>query len=271
MPTPSATRPFRASHVPLLAVFVLLAGCQTERTEESTVVELGIHRTRFVVPPDWLHADHGREQLFENRMARVTLADLGDASPEGFAETLREARSLFRHHQWEDARALLDGTDPRRFFPEETRWDEIEPHWKQVRHIRRREGVGENEIGAGGIPLSVVWDVEAAYHDLLVAVSSLSPLDLESLTRRALIGLRHDALRDIASERATSISGKPAIVIKTWDRLSHNGQRLHLFILSEGRLLCLKTGLGDFATLEPAFDAIRASLSLEPAQGSSGT
>jgi len=217
-----------------------------------------------------MHIDHGREQIFEKGMASLDLSDLGVASPEGFAETLRDSRSLFRDHQWEDARALLDRVDPRLFFAEEARWKSIEPHWKRIRTIRRRAGFGDAKIGAGGIPSSVVWDVEAAYHDLLVAVGALPSLDLETLARRSLEARNRHQLRDIASAEATSISGRPAMTIKTWDRLSHGAARLSLFILSEGRLLRLDTGLGPFDELEGAFESVRASLALESSQGNGG-
>lgn len=259
------------THVGLVAL-AILAGCRPAPAPPPVEVDLGIHhRARFAVPTGWVHFDHGRTQIFENGIDRLELSDIGVASPEGLAEALRSSRSLFRDHQWEDARALLDRVDPRRFFPEEARWKRVEPHWKKVRTIRRREGFGDQRIGAGGISRSVVWDVEAAYHDLLVAVSALPDLDLDTLARRSLEARNRDSLRDIASEEATSISGRPATVIKTWDRLSHSAVKLRMFVLSEGRLVRLETGLGDIDELEDAFELVRTSLELEPTQGGGGT
>jgi hypothetical protein len=225
-----------------------------------------VHRIRFRVPDGWLHADHGREQRFENGMNQISLADLGPATPDGFARTLREAQTLFERNQWEDARTLLDASNPRRFFASQARWRSVEDAWKMVTRIRRDETEGAN----GAVGADVDWEVRGAFHDLLIQVSALPQPDLESLATSELHALGHDSLRDIASQEAMAISGRAAIRIETWDRLSHRGRRSHLFVLSKGRLLCLRTELGREELLAAAFDGLVKSLEIEFDHGTEG-
>jgi len=248
---------------------MLLLGVACELTPSPapppTEARVGVHRVRFHVPPDgWLHVNHGLEQRFENETAHISFADIGPATPEGFAETLREARRLFDQNQWEDARTLLVATDPRRFFTSQARWESVKGLWGSVTRIRRKQGDG----APGAIDGDVAWKVNGAFHDLLVQVSSLRQPDLMTLSMSALTEFRHDSMRDIASQEAMAISGRPALRIDTWDRLSHRGRASHVFIESEGRLLCLKTESGQIAILAPAFESILSSLEVEPDQGS---
>lgn len=249
----------------LAALLLVAVACSPEVTpppqQSPTIVDLGTHRIGFVVPPGWLHSDHGMEQLFEQGMAHIRLVDLGPATPEGFAETLREALGLFEQNQWEDARTLLVSTNPRRFFASEKRWKSLQADWKSVTWVRRDEAL----VGAlGSVDGEVDWEVRGAFHDLLAQVSALRRPNLSELAENALVELGHDAQRSIASEEALSISGKPALRIETWDRLSHLGRQSHLFVLSEGRLLCLWTQLGSMETVDPAFESLVTSLTIEP-------
>jgi hypothetical protein len=251
---------------PTLAALLLVAvACTPEIAppprQSPTIVDVGIHRIGFMVPPGWLHADHGMEQLFEQGMAHIRLVELGPATPDGFAETLRKALELFEQNQWEDARTLLVSTNPRRFFASEKRWKSVQADWKSITWIRREKASGD---ALGTVDGEVDWEVRGAFHDLLVQVSALRRPDLSEIAEDALFELGHDAQRSIASEEAVAISGKPALRIETWDRLSHLGRQSYLFVLSEGRLLCLWTQLGSMETVDPAFESLVASLTIEP-------
>jgi hypothetical protein len=260
----------------LAALLLVAVACTPEATppprQLPTIVDVGIHRIGFVVPPGWLHADHGMEQLFEQGMAHIRLDDLGPVTPEGFAETLREALGLFEQNQWEDARTLLVSTNPRRFFASEKRWKSVQADWKSITWIRREEAL----VGSlGPVDGEVDWEVRGAFHNLLVQVSALRRPDLSELAENALFELGHGAQRSIASEEAFAVSGKPALRIETWDRLSHLGRQSYLFVLSEGRLLCLWTQLGSMETVDPAFESLVTSLTIEPphvaGEGDAGT
>lgn len=256
-----------SSRLPFVVIMVFVAiGCRPADHSTTTTVDLDRHRATFVVPSGWLHIDHGREQIFEKETARISIADLGPATPGGFRETLEEARDLFRDNQWEDARSLLIASNPRSFFPKTEQWNAMKDPWRIVTNIRRRKG--ENVLG--DVSMEVSWEVENGFHDLLVAVGTMESPSLETLSLHALEELGYDSLRGIASQEATAISGRSARLIDTWDRLSHTGRRRFLFISSDGRLLCMHTKAGFFEVTEPAFESLRESLSLAATQGSGG-
>lgn len=236
-----------------------IAACDPEpQPPVSIEVEVGVHLVTFEIPPGWHHVDHGREQHFELETAKISLVDGGPVTTSGFAEIIRRARELFRANQWDDARALLDTTDPRRFFSSELRWKSVRDDWKQIINIRRDRGAGEST----GVSADVEWDVESAFTQLLAEVSALRDPDLERVAIRALDDFGHDEMRSIAFKEALAVSGMPAIRIDTWDRLSHRDQRHHLLIANAGHLLVLRTGLGPARDLEEGFDALVATLAL---------
>ena len=171
-----------------------------------------------------------------------------------------------RLNQWEDARTLLMASNPRHFFASERRWKAIADEWKTVTWIRRVKDVD----GRGRVDGEVDWAVRGAFHDLLVQTSALDTPPLEELAERALVDMGHDAQRSIASREAMAVSGHPALRIETWDRLSHRGRKSHLFVLANRRLLCLRTEIGLVDDLAPAFEALAASLAIDPGQGAEG-
>lgn len=249
------------------AVVLALVACESEAPRALPIdAMIGPHHVRFEVPRGWLHIDHGREHIFERETARISLADFGPTTASGFAEIIRSARDLFRRNQWEDARTLLDGVDPRRFFASEQRWRSVKGDWKQITRIRRDQDAGQS----GLISAEVEWDVEAAFAQLLAEIAALRDPDLESIANRALAELGHGELRGIERTEAIAVSGRSAFRIDTWDRLSHRGRRSYLFIENEGHLLVLTTEMGPATDLEAGFESLAASLSLVDDHGSEG-
>jgi hypothetical protein len=80
-------------------LWLALAACHESTPEPPVEVDLGSQRASFRVPPGWLHMDHGAIQRFERQTAQISFSDLGPATPEGFADLLREARDLFDRNQ----------------------------------------------------------------------------------------------------------------------------------------------------------------------------
>jgi hypothetical protein len=254
------------SGISLLPLLLLLA-CEREAPEPATrEVDVGVHRVRFVVPVGWLHVDHGREQRLQRGSAQVVLADLGPVTPRGFADRLVEARMLFRRGQWEDARTLLVWMDLRSLFPSEARWRSIQEDWKRVTRIRRRDEPGDEPADA--VDPDVAQEVESSFSALLFEIEVMPRRDLETLALQALEKLGHDSMRSIAGTEAVAVSGRPAIRIETWDRLSHRTRRSHLFVENEGHLLGLRMAFGSDVELESAFEALAESLTLPTDQGS---
>jgi len=248
-----------------IALVTGIVACEPEAPPRAGIeVDIGVHVVAFEIPRDWHHVDHGREQLFELETAQISLADFGPMTAKGFAEIIRRARELFRSNQWEDARTLLMTTDPRRFFSSEVRWKSVRDEWKQITHIRRDEEAGESV----GVSADVEWQVEGAFTQLLAEVNALRDPDFETVALRALEDIGHDEMRAIARTEAFALSGRPAMRIDTWDRLSHRGRRQHLFIANAGHLLVLRTEMGPANVLEAGFEELASSLVLAHDQGS---
>jgi hypothetical protein len=68
--------------------------------------------------------------------------------------------------------------------------------------------------------------------------------------------------RAVASEQAVVIDGRDAVILQSWDKLSHANRRNYLFVLNRGNLLVVRTELGDFSELEPAFRGLVDSLEI---------
>jgi hypothetical protein len=90
-------------------------------------------------------------------------------------------------------------------------------------------------------------------------MDSLGPT-LESGSKRALVELREAERRDVASRRFFEVGGRSAVTIDTWDHLSHQWRKRFVFVDDGGRYLAMYTMLGQFETMETAFDSLVTSL-----------
>lgn len=233
----------------LLGSLLFAGACSTSPTEpESLALNIGVHRVQLIVPPGWQHIDHGREHRFEHGQSRVSLADMGPATRDAFLREIDHARDLFRRGQQEDARALLSELRPRPLFPSEQRWSTFQAAWREIRRKNR-----------AGRPLDAET-VERSYAEVLAEIDSLPQPDMGTLAEAALESLGHDERYDIALEEARAIDGHEALLVDTWDRLSHDHRRRHLFVLDEGNLLVARMEMGRFEEMAAAFDALVASI-----------
>lgn len=235
-----------AAQVALLSGLLLAIGCAPDPPPAPKPLTVGVHEVELVVPPGWQHYDHGRQQRFEHGIEQISLTDLGPATPGGLQREITHARELFRRGQREDARAHLAGLRLRSAFPSVQRWESFMGPWRQI----RSGGTADPEA------------LEQAYTEVLAQVAALPTPDMATIAARALAELGHDERRDVASERAMAVDGRQALLVDTWDRLSHASRKRHVFILNEGNLLVARMELGTFAEMEPAFEALMASLHL---------
>ncbi|MDX2474977.1 MAG: hypothetical protein QNL91_14880 [Candidatus Krumholzibacteria bacterium] len=77
---------------------------------------------------------------------------------------------------------------------------------------------------------------------------------------RALVKLRDDERREIASRDTLLVSGRDARMIATWDHVSHEFPKRYLFVLNQNKLLVLYTMQGQFDLMEPTFTKMANSL-----------
>jgi hypothetical protein len=231
----------------LLTAALLAAGCAGPGSEPPAL-KVGVHVVRLGVPEGWQHVDHGREQRFERELNQISLADMGPATAEGFRREILHSRELFRAGQHMDARTVLGALRLRPSFPSERRWSAFVSAWYTLRDVGRED----RPLDTGAI--------ERAYADVLAEIDALPRTDIATLAELVLEELGHDERYDIALEEARAIDGRDALLIDTWDRLSHDLRKRHLFILNNGNLLVARMELGRFAESVEAFDALTGSL-----------
>ena len=237
---------------------LLAAGCAG--VPESPALPLaevraGVHLVRLHVPTGWQHADHGREQRFERGIAQISMTDLGPVSGAAFRREVNHARSLFRRGQVEDSRLHMQRLDMRRAVADDYRWEKLEQPWRRLCAIGQGREVSYHEAQ---------WD----YEQLLAQLTMLPDPDLARLAHAVLAELE-DARRGVAETEELDLDGRRALRVDTWDRLSHDFRKRHLFVLNEGNLLVFRMELGGFEELQPAFDGLVASLQMSAGQGAS--
>lgn len=66
--------------------------------------------------------------------------------------------------------------------------------------------------------------------------------------------------RDVASRTEIQVGGRNAVVIDTWDRLSHQWRKRFCFFRAGEPLIAIFTMHGEFEAMEPAFEALLASV-----------
>jgi len=231
---------------------LLLGGC-ADPTPEPLSLTIGVHLVELESPPGWEHLDHGREQRFESDSSQISMADLGPVTSDGFVREILQARELYRRGQLDDSRAQLAELRLRPLFPSVQRWRSFTRPWNSI----RLAGVGHHSEDPDL--------VESAYSEVLGEIEALPQPNLPALAISALASLGHEEQRhDVASQEAMAVSGRAALVVDTWDRLSHAQRKSHLFVLNKGNLLVTRMELGRFPEMKPAFDALVASLRVLP-------
>ncbi len=85
---------------------------------------------------------------------------------------------------------------------------------------------------------------------------------IELAIERAMIKLREDGRREVASRDTMQVSGRDARMIDTWDHVSHQYRKRYLFVLNQKKLLVLYTMQGRFELMEPAFTEMANSLAI---------
>ena len=244
-------RALRAPGGTIISLVVLALACSCEPARPPVHLTIGVHEVVLEVPADWLHLDHGREHRFHRDLAQISLADIGPVTRQGYLREIEHARELFRRGQLEDARAHLGQLRLRPAFSSERQWRDFLQSWWVVLDSGLQHSVPPQ-------------DVETTYTAVLSQVEMLPRLALPEIVERALPGLDDGAQRAAAEQRPLLIDGRQAMRIDTWDRLSHDHRKGYLFALNEGNLLVARMELGEFSTMQPAFDALVDSLEIHP-------
>lgn len=84
--------------------------------------------------------------------------------------------------------------------------------------------------------------------------------DLNRAITRAMGTLGENERREEASRDTLEISGRTAMVIDTWDHVSHEYRKRYLFAVNDRSLLVVYTMSGQFELMEPAFTELIGSI-----------
>lgn len=233
-----------------IAMAFLVGGCAGEAPEPMSL-KVGAHQVVFDTPQGWQHFDKGAEQFFKREFDQIFLNDPGPVTIEGFRREVERAREVFRSGSLEQANDILNAISWRSAFPSKGRWDTFYVSLTAARGL----GSGRQHHDP--------FAVESAYKEILVQLATLPERDIETLAKEALAEFEPVDRRTVRAQNPMLVDGRQAWLIETWDRLNHIGLVRYVFVLDDGRFLVLRTGLGDFKTIEPAFEAIVASLQFE--------
>lgn len=87
---------------------------------------------------------------------------------------------------------------------------------------------------------------------------------------RALEKLGENDRREIASLDTLEVSGRDAMMVETWDLVSHQYPKRYLLVINQGNMLGLYTMQGQFELMEPAFTNLAGSLAFIDSVGVGG-
>jgi len=235
--------------VATVLVLLLATACANETVQEEprpVRLTIGIHDVALNLPVGWQHLDHGLEHRFHRDLHQISIADIGPVTREGYLREINHARELFDNNQAEDARAHLGKIQLSSAFSTQ-RWKEISSSWYQAKD--------------GGLRKKLTrFDVDVAYSTVLKEVRWLETPPLPTLVERVLPTLDSGVHREVAQRNPLEIDGLPGVRIETWDRLSHDHHQSYVFVLNQGNMLVVRMELGKSAEVQPAFDALVASL-----------
>jgi hypothetical protein len=224
----------------------VLAGCGADEPQPVTA-QVGLHQVSFAVPEGFAHYDHGREHRLERTEGDLVITDLGPVTADGFGRVIAEARELSEAGRRDDAATLLR---------ELRLWQVLTSDQNTRDALQAVDRIANSRSEA---------EVDAAYDRLEVLVGGLPPPVLRNLASDVLADLGHDERRDIERESKLRLDGRDALQISTWQRLTHDLRRRHVFVVNRGHLLVIRTDMGRDEVLGPAFDELIRSFAFSSA------
>ena len=239
----------------VIVSIVLLAACgaevsqPTEPAIELVDQKVGSHQLQFTVPKGWQHLDLGGIQSFRGSGALLEMEDLGTYSRSGLTKHIEQAQRLYRGGNRLAAQEHLKRLP---FFQgaflKSDDWRQVEPFWKTLMRGQEQDQPER---------------VKQAYQQVLTILSQQPRTDFETVTRKLLDIEDRNGQRDIAEWEIVSIDGRKAVLVETWDKLSHSMKQKRLFILNEDNILSLRVRSGPYEDIVAPFDQITASIEFQ--------
>jgi len=229
------------------ALLITFAGCQA-RPDLGVRQELtlGEHRVSLRVPEGWKVLSFGREVRMSHGSVVLTLGDLGPAGPEGIQQEVERARTLWKNGQLKDAQWVLKTVPvPDELFGTQVERTAFWADWSEVANAG--DGADRNAIDEG-------------FERIRANVAALARPDLQVLAGTVLDQLEPKARRDIEASHPRLVSGREAVVYRTWDRLTHGHPRRVAIVLDHGYALKVDTEAGGMLAAGSAFEGLLDSL-----------
>ena len=224
-------------------LLALSAGCTREVRQQ---LDIGVHHVSIVAGPDWRHVDQGRRHQLRRGEILLVLEDLGPVGREGIRREVERARDLCRRGREGEARTLMGQVPvPAEHFPS---LDERQAFWRSWHEVS----------GApAGLDAAAMAD---RFDRLLDAITALRDRTAEEEVDGALRAMGEDQRRSVASQVVLRQEGREAVIVETWNRLSHEDRRRFALVRDAGYLLVLRTERGPWLASRAAFDRVQGSL-----------
>lgn len=233
-----------------LAVVLLALACS--RLGPGAELEVGRHRLSLRVPRGWLYVDQGFEKRFRQEATFVDVTDLGPIAGSRYAEELASA-----HEHWQASGTRVGYEETTKLLAPRALFASPEDFELQAEY--RRKLVKGYKEGDG--PLA-----EANYQALLGLLGRLPPLGMDEVTALALERVQFKPWEEeVVSTEDVVVDGRPARLLRTWARLTHQGPQRYAFIVNAGSLLGIETSGDRHEASSAAFDVIVGSLRFVPA------
>ncbi|MGA1824215.1 MAG: hypothetical protein ACMUIP_06070 [bacterium] len=255
----------RKRAAPFVLSVLILSACTPSCLRKAPIrLVIGTHHVSLRIAEDWIqerkcrHSKPGKEYLnygyeytFHHDLARISLADIGPVTPDAYLREIYEARELFRQGQLKKAHAVLWRLYQHSALP-------------RLHHIQK-DTESWRFILDGGLHRKLeAEEVESAYQTVIKDVEALDTPKMSRIVEYALPNIRPGVHTEILDQHPTVINGHQGIRLDSWDRISHNQRKSHLFILNQGNLLIIQMVYGNYLEIKPVFDKMVNSLEFYP-------
>ena len=246
----------RATVVALAALALALAGCGSSERASRRVLVLGEHHLSVRVPDGWQVLEFGREARMSQGAVTLTLGDLGPAVPEGIQREVDRAHALWKSGHDRDARWVLGRIPvPDELFGTQVQRTAFWADWSEV--LQAPDDTDPDRV-------------DEAFERIRADVASLAQPDLGTLAGAIVGKMEPPDRREVAATHPRLVAGRPAVVIRTWDRLTHEHPRRVAIVLDGGYALKVDIEGGTMDLAGPAFEGLLDSLRFEIPSGNVG-
>jgi len=233
-----------------------LAGCGSRDQASRRVLTLGEHHLSVRVPNGWRVLEFGREARMSSGAVTLTLGDLGPAGPEGIQREVDRAHALWKSGHDRDARSVLGRIPvPDDLFGTQVQRTAFWADWSNV--LQAPDDTDPDRV-------------DEAFERLRDDVASLTQPDFDTLAGAIVGKMEPPDRREVAATHPRLVAGRPAVVVRTWDRLTHEHPRRVAIVLDRGYALKVDIEGGTMELAGPAFEGLLDSLRFETPAGNVG-